>query len=338
MEQKLISFCVPSYNSEAYMEKCIDSLLTGGDRVEILIVDDGSKDRTAEIADRYEREHPGIVRAIHQENAGHGGAVNKGQQSATGLYYKVVDSDDWVNEEALQAVLDKITELKAAGEPPEMILVNYVLENAVYHTQNVIRPHMFEENRLLTWDQIAMPKFGEYLMMHSILYQTKILQEHNFVLPEHTFHVDNLVAYAPLTYVKRMYYLNVDFYRYFIGRADQSSDEKMLVKRIDQHIRVNKLMIDSVRPETVETKQLREYLFKDLEIMTTITSVFLMVGGTPEHMAKRDDLWAYLQEKDPKVYKRMKRRFLGWLVTAKDPVRRHIAIFIMRTVRRIRGN
>ena len=108
---KLLSVAIPCYNSAAYMRNCIESLLPGGDEVEILIVDDGStKDNTAEIADEYERNYPGICRAIHQENGGHGEAVNAGLRNATGVYYKVVDSDDWVNEEAYMEVLDTLTE------------------------------------------------------------------------------------------------------------------------------------------------------------------------------------------------------------------------------------
>ena len=100
---KLLSIAIPCYNSEAYMRNCIESLLPGGDEVEILIVDDGStKDNTAQIADEYETRYPGICRAIHQENGGHGEAVNAGLRAATGIYFKVVDSDDWVNAEALQ--------------------------------------------------------------------------------------------------------------------------------------------------------------------------------------------------------------------------------------------
>ena len=108
---KILSIAIPCYNSAAYMRRCIDSLLPGGEDVEILIVDDGStKDNTAEIADEYERNYPGICRAIHQENGGHGEAVNAGLRNATGVYYKVVDSDDWVNEEAYMEVLDTLTE------------------------------------------------------------------------------------------------------------------------------------------------------------------------------------------------------------------------------------
>ena len=88
---KLLSFAVPCYNSEAYMEKCIESLLAGGEEVEILIIDDGSKDRTAEIADGYAEKYPTIVKAIHKENGGHGSAVNTGIANATGLYFKVVE-------------------------------------------------------------------------------------------------------------------------------------------------------------------------------------------------------------------------------------------------------
>ena len=98
---KLLSIAIPCYNSQDYMEKCIESLLVGGEEVEILVVDDGSSDRTAEIADAYAAKYPTIVKAIHQENGGHGEAVNAGIRNATGLYFKVVDSDDWVNRRSL---------------------------------------------------------------------------------------------------------------------------------------------------------------------------------------------------------------------------------------------
>ena len=97
---KLLSIAIPSYNSQDYMEHCIESLLIGGEDVEILIIDDGSKDRTAEIADSYAEKYPTIVKAVHQQNGGHGEAVNAGIRNASGLYFKVVDSDDWVDEEA----------------------------------------------------------------------------------------------------------------------------------------------------------------------------------------------------------------------------------------------
>ena len=132
---KLLSVAIPCYNSAAYMRNCIESLLPGGDEVEILIVDDGStKDNTAEIADEYERNYPGICRAIHQENGGHGEAVNAGLRNATGVYYKVVDSDDWVNEEAYMEVLDTLRKFVHDNVTLDMLITNFVYEKT--GTQN----------------------------------------------------------------------------------------------------------------------------------------------------------------------------------------------------------
>ena len=136
---KILSIAVPCYNSEAYMEKCIDSLLVGGEEVEILIVDDGSKDGTTEIADRYQEKYPTIVKAIHQENKGHGGAVNTGVENATGLYFKVVDSDDWVNPEAYQKILNVLAEVVRGPKTLDLLISNYVYEKEGAKRKRVMR-------------------------------------------------------------------------------------------------------------------------------------------------------------------------------------------------------
>lgn len=124
---KYITFAVPCYNSENYMRRCVDSLLIGGKDVEIILIDDGSSDRTAQIADEYEIEYPDIVRVVHKENGGHGSGVNKGLELANGIYYKVVDSDDWFDKESYQKLLVK---LKAfTGERPDLIVCNYVYDH-----------------------------------------------------------------------------------------------------------------------------------------------------------------------------------------------------------------
>ena len=126
---KLLSVAIPCYNSAAYMRHCIETLLPGGDEVEILIVDDGSaKDNTAEIADEYARKYPGICKAIHQENGGHGEAVNTGLRNATGLYFKVVDSDDWVNGDAYSKVLETLRRFSREDDTLDMLVSNFVYE------------------------------------------------------------------------------------------------------------------------------------------------------------------------------------------------------------------
>ena len=126
---KLLSIAIPCYNSQDYMEKCIESLLVGGEEVEILVVDDGSSDRTAEIADAYAAKYPTIVKAIHQENGGHGEAVNAGIRNATGLYFKVVDSDDWVNKEAYIKILETLYELLRGPQTVDLLISNFVYED-----------------------------------------------------------------------------------------------------------------------------------------------------------------------------------------------------------------
>ena len=110
---KIVSFVIPCYNSAEYMDKCVESLLPGGEDVEIIIVDDGSVDNTLEIANGYVEKYPTIVKAVHKENGGHGDAVNTGLKNATGLYFKVVDSDDWVDGEAYEKVLETLKRLVA---------------------------------------------------------------------------------------------------------------------------------------------------------------------------------------------------------------------------------
>ena len=118
---KLLSIAIPCYNSQDYMEHCIQSLLAGGEDVEILVIDDGSMDATSDIADEYAEKYPTIVKAVHQENGGHGEAVNAGIRNATGLYFKVVDSDDWVDGEAYKKILETLRGLSGGQKTLDML-------------------------------------------------------------------------------------------------------------------------------------------------------------------------------------------------------------------------
>lgn len=123
---KLLSVAIPCYNSADYMEHAVETLLTGGEDMEIIIVDDGSKDETAVIADKLAARYPTMIKAIHQENGGHGQAVNTGLAAATGIYFKVVDSDDWVDTDALEKVLELLRSVVEEGKSLDMLICNYV--------------------------------------------------------------------------------------------------------------------------------------------------------------------------------------------------------------------
>lgn len=312
---KLLTIAVPCYNSEAYMEKCIHSLLAGGEEVEIIIVDDGSTDGTAVIADQYAKDYPNMVKVIHQENGGHGEAVNTGLYHATGLFFKVVDSDDWVSLSAYREILKTIENLAGEQQLVDMLISNFVYEKeGAKHKKTMRYRSAFPQNKVFTWNDVRFLRKGQYILMHSVIYRTKLLRECHLQLPEHTFYVDNIFVYHPLPYVRTMYYLNVDFYRYYIGRGDQSVQEEVMIRRIDQQLRVNYHMIDDYQLSDlreIQNRKLRYYMRNYLEIIMVISSIMLIRSGTEANLQKKFALWNYLKENDRRTYYLLKWSVLG---------------------------
>ena len=308
---KLLSIAIPCYNSEAYMEKCIESLLKGGEDVEILVVNDGSSDRTAEIADAYAEKYPTIIKAVHQENGGHGEAVNAGIRNATGLYFKVVDSDDWVNEEAYAKILHTLGELVRGPETVDMLISNFVYEKQGAARKKVMQyRHCLPVNEIFGWDSVHMSK-GKYLLMHSIIYRTKLLHECGMELPKHTFYVDNIFAFEPLSFVKKMYYLDVNFYRYFIGRDDQSVHESVMIKRLDQQYRVTKLMLEIYNSSPKDQKNANDAMIHYFDMMMCVSSILSIREGSEERLKDKEKLWKQLEETNPELYGIVRNSLLG---------------------------
>ncbi len=335
---KLLSIAIPSYNSQDYMEKCINSLLIGGEDVEILIVNDGSKDATKEIADSYQKRYPTIVKAIHQENGGHGAAVNTGIANATGLYFKVVDSDDWVDEDAYRQILAKLAELSGGNTTLDMMISNFVYEKQGAKHKKVMRyPREFPQDEIFSWNDVRYMMKGKYILMHSVIYRTKLLHECGLELPRHTFYVDNIFVYKPLPYVKTMYYLDVDFYRYFIGRDDQSVNEKVMIGRIDQQMKVNRIMIDDVDLWKISNRRLRNYMFNYLEIITVISTVMCIRSGTEENLEKKRELWRYIKEKDIRLFHRLRNGIMGQTMNLPGKSGRKISVAAYKLTQKVVG-
>ena len=278
-----------------------------------LIVDDGSiKDRTAEIADEYERNYPGICKAIHQENGGHGEAVNAGLRNASGIYFKVVDSDDWVDESAYKEILNTLRRFVYGGKTLDMLVSNFVYEKQGAKRKKVMNYRTaLPQNELIDWSDVKVFMLGQYILMHSVIYRTELLRQCGLELPKHTFYVDNIFVYQPLPHVKTMYYLNVNFYRYFIGREDQSVNEQVMIGRIDQQIRVTKLMLGYYDVTKIKQRKLRHYMVRYLEIMMVVSSILAIKSGSEENMEKKNELWQSLRKQNLKLYLRLRYGFLG---------------------------
>lgn len=335
---KLLSIAVPCFNSQGYMRHCVDTLLTGGDEVEILIVNDGSKDDTAAIADEYERLYPGIVRAVHQENGGHGAAVMAGLKNAQGRYFKVVDSDDWVDEEAYAKILCALRDFVHGGQEVDLVVSNFVYDKVgARHKKVMSYANALPEEQVIGWDQVGRFHKGQYILMHSVIYRTQLLIDSGLDLPRHTFYVDNLFVYVPMQCVKSIYYINVDFYHYFIGRDDQSVNESVMIKRIDQQIKVNELMLKQVRLQGIKNTRLRQYLYNYLEIITVVSSILMIRSGTAENLAKKQELWDYIKANDSWAYYRLRRGIMGQAMNWNSPVGRAFAVTAYKISQKIFG-
>ncbi len=311
---KYITFTVPCYNSAAYMRKCIESLLPAGEDAEIIIVNDGSKDDTGKIADEYAEKYPSIVKVIHQENGGHGEGVNQGMRNATGLYFKVVDSDDWLDEKSLKKLIELIKRFHEQKEQVDLIFCNYVYEHVEDNTQHRIHyKNVFPQNKIFTWKTMKSFRIYQFLMMHSMVHRTQVLRDANFELPKHTFYVDNIFMIKPLPFVKTMYYMNEDLYRYFIGRADQSVNQDVMISRLDQHIRVTNILIDGYDYRAVRkiSRKMERYITRHIGILLSVTSVFLAMDGSEEALARRKQYWKDIYAKDKGLYRELRSTVAG---------------------------
>lgn len=338
MKMKILTFAVPCYNSQEYMRKCIESLLTGGERVEIIIVDDGSKDDTLQIAKEYEHAYPEIVKAVHKENGGHGDAVMAGLSNAGCPYFKVVDSDDWVDTDALQQVLDILEQQWNRHKPIDMLITNFVYcKQGVKHQKVMRYEKALPKNRMFHWDDEIHLKKWHYILMHSVTYRTELVKKSGLQLPKHTFYVDNIYLYQPLSYMKNLYYLDVNLYQYFIGRADQSVNETVMIGRIDQQIRVNKMLFRIYGNADKSSPNLHKYLLQYMDMMMCVASVFLNIDGSKEALRKKKELWNYLKRINSGLYRKMRWSIFGIVMNLPGKVGRFIGGTGYRVVQKLFG-
>jgi len=312
---KILSVAIPCYNSMAYMDKAIESALICKEDVEVIIVNDGSKDKTDEIGKRYAQQYPESVKYVYQENGGHGQAVNTGLKNATGRYFKVLDSDDWFDKESLIKVISQLKTFENNNQALDMMIVNYVYEKP---SENKVVPirytNVLPQNTIFGWDKVGHFQPQQNILMHSVIYRTQLLRDCKLELPKHTFYVDNLFVFQPLPSVKTMFYMDVNLYRYFIGRTDQSVNEKIMISRIDQQLRVNKLMAECFDVTSLKSQKLKDYMVHYITMISAVSTVLALKSGTQENLNKKYELWDYLKTEHPALYKEIKHTFIGSLI------------------------
>ena len=301
--QKLLTVAVPCYNSQEYMRTALESILPAGDKAEVLIVDDGSTDGTAAIAAEYAGRYPDTVRVIRQENGGHGAAVNTGLREARGLFFRVVDSDDWLDRDALLKLMAVLEEMHRKGEYADLVLTNYIYDHGEHGKRKLIHYRgTVPAGRMITWDEVEHFPMGSYILMHAATYRTGLLRDSGLELPGHTFYVDNIFVYVPMALTERLYYLDADLYHYILGRPDQSVNEAVMTKRIRQQLRINRIMLESVDLSQVDHPRKREYMLHYLEVITMATTVFMLRTRSKENEQALTEFLTEIRDRYPIVY------------------------------------
>ena len=253
--KKILTVTVPSYNVEKFLENTLDSFVDERvlDDIEVLIVDDGSKDKTAEIGRKYEEKYPDTFRVISKENGGHGSTINRGIGEAKGKYFKVVDGDDWVDQDGFAELIQRLKTCDA-----DYVFTNYYEVNDVTGELNPVTFPEIRKEEQMPFEMIANET---RISMHALVLKTSILKENQIRLDEHSFYVDVEYILYPIPYVKNVIYFDIFVYMYRLAQVNQSVSMLGYQKHMQNHIDVIFHVLDYINAykEKADYDKLKEY-------------------------------------------------------------------------------
>jgi len=297
---KLLTIVIPCFNSAEYIDKCISSMLIGDDRVHIVIVDDGSTDSTGLIADTYAELYPNYFTVIHQSNSGHGEGINQGIRHAKGKYFKVVDSDDWLSKD-FKYYLDELEKCDSANGA-DLIVTNYYYEHADNVGNKAIQyNNVFTDKKIHHWNDTGKFRLHQLLTIHSCTFNTEFFRRNFKSLPKHIFYEDNLMVYQLIPYVDSILYLNIDLYRYFIGREGQSVQKDILINRYEHQLIVTELCFESYNINTIAEPMKRKYLSHELFLMLGISVLSAKMNCSIEVDQRLNQMWKACYDYNPSL-------------------------------------
>lgn len=300
--EKILSVSIASYNVEKYIRKALDSCCIPEimDRLEVLVVNDGSTDSTLQIARQYEEKYPETIRVIDKKNGGYGSTVNASIKAATGRYFRLLDGDDWFDREGL---IHFIEELSAARE--DMVIAQF---KRVFEEDG--HEELRDEAEDLTEKTVRFDELGDHdwFTMHAVTYRTKILQENGIRLTEHCFYTDQEYDLLPLPFVETVRIFPEVVYCYRIGRGEQSVSPEGLEKHYhDQTIVLKRLY--TVYPEVGKKKTAKDrYIFNYFVLRTFLQiKVLLVISRSNLHRQELKNFLSYLRREQPLIYKELLR-------------------------------
>ena len=299
---KNLTISIAAYNVENYLDNLMESIIRSDvmDLLEILIINDGSRDKTPEIAKRYQNEYPDSIRLIDKTNGGHGSTINKGIEEATGKYFRALDGDDWINDKHLANLVRNLNEIDA-----DIILSNYCM--CYEDGRNVISDEFSDltNGKRYLFDEIWHPGF--WMRYHTVIFRTDILKDNKIRLDENSFYVDVEFMLFPIPYVNTIYYIKDHIYCYRIGIEGQSVSDSSRMKNIGNSDMVGRHLIDYYNENKERLSvQKQRYFFDEISFHCKWheESLFLF----PLSKSRKKEFIGfekYIEERAPEVYKQM---------------------------------
>lgn len=299
--EKILSIAIPAYNVEKYLEQCLASFEVPEilNKIEVLIINDGSKDKTPEIAQKFCEKYPDTYFLYNKENGGHGSGINYGIKYAKGKYFKIVDGDDWVNTKELQQFVQLLEEVDA-----DIVAADFL---CVQDGTGAILREMHCTSLETQYGQEVRLDEGDVknvIKMHSFTIKTEMLQKHNIEIDEKCYYVDCEYITFPIPYVKTVYFYNKYIYMYRLGRNGQSMDIKSMQRNRAQHMRVLDSLLTFYDNETDELPDgSRQYIEKCIaQVVENQFQIFISMGLKKGIYRELKNWDKGLKAKYPRVY------------------------------------
>lgn len=310
--EKLLSIVVPAYNVEKYIDKCLSSLVHEAvmDRIEVLVINDGSTDGTALSVQHYVREYPGTFQLINKENGGHGSTINCGIAHATGKYFKIVDGDDWLATEQLPEFIRILEEQDTDVIATDFLCIHDVTGAVMQEKHCTLDPALYGRVCSFTSGEIQ-----SVIKMHSMTYRTKLLQTMPERIDEHCFYVDTEYVTYPMRSAADVYYSPMKLYMYRLGRNGQSVDIRSMQRNRAQHMHVLRQLLafyDGLDADTDAHR--RSYIASSIALVVENQfQIFISMGlcrGIYRELRAFDEA---LKTNQPEVYHATKKRSIDLL-------------------------
>ena len=244
--EKILTIVIPTYNMQDYLRRCLDSLIVSEEQMqhlEVLVVNDGSKDNSSAIAHEYQDKYPDTFRVIDKENGNYGSCVNRGLKEAVGTYFRILDADDWFDNESLQLLINTLFNLH---QTIDVVFTNYI---QIYNKNKNIKAVDIP----ITFDKLIIrQKFFPFkekhleglLVMHCITVRTQKMKDMNYFQQEGISYTDTEFAFYSLLHADYMLILDVNLYNYFLGREGQTMESSSMISKENDFYLISKRLVE----------------------------------------------------------------------------------------------